>query len=218
MRIGIKFVRHLALLLPLSLIPLLCLASTTAGSAHHYQLSIPDGWEQLPAAELAKFNASLPSKAHNILYDMALRPKGADSGYPYVLVQVFPPAMTHLSSLPNESQFNSIVRLFSQGGAVINDLKPTIDSIQNAEQREWTKGFMEKLAKSTFHADVAHRMFATIVDGPSVHGKRVTGMAVWRFASDGTLVQFNCYGWSGEFAKNRTDFARIVASYQELLK
>lgn len=39
------------------------------------------------------------------------------------------------------------------------------------------------------HADAAHRMFATIVDGPSAHGKSVTGMAVWRFASYQELLK-----------------------------
>ncbi len=213
MRIGIQSFRHLSLFLASALVTSLCFASTAKSLTYHYQLSIPNGWEQVSASQLAELNASLPPVAQ-ITYDMALRPKGGHSGYPYVLVQVFPPARTHLSAWPSESQFNSIVQQFSRGSQAVPNLKPIVESIKNDQQREWTKGFMEEIAKSKITSDTEHRTFATIIDGPIANGKPVTGMAVWRFASDGTLVQFNCYAWSAEFEKNRADFARVVSSFK----
>ena len=72
------------------------------------------------------------------------------------------------------------------------------------------KDFMEKLGRSTLHAEFARRMLAAIVDGPQIHVKPI--------AFDATLVQFECYGWSAEFAKKLREFSSHRSVHQKLLK
>jgi hypothetical protein len=210
----ITSIRRFALFVALALIASLSFAKTVASTNHPYQVTLPTGWERVPPATIDALNAEVPPQAA-FAYDMGLRPESTHGqGYPYVLIQVFPPARTHLSGLPTDSQFKSIVAEFSRVMGAPADFQGRLDQIKDAGVRNVASSFMKGLSKSSLRVDAAHRRFAAQVGNVNADGKPVTGIAVWMFAPDGSLVQFNCYAYSSDFAKDRGDFGRIVDSFQ----
>lgn len=210
----ITSIRRFALFVALVLVTSLCFAKTVASTHYPYQVTVPPGWELVPSADIDALNAVVPPQAA-FAYDLGLRPKRTHGqGYPYVLIQVFPPARTHLSGLLTDSQFKSIVAEFSRVIGAPADFQGRLDQIKDAGARNVASSFIKGLSKSSFRVDAAHRRFAAQVGNVNVDGKPVTGIAVWMFAPDGSLVQFNCYAYSSDFAKDRGDFDRVVDSFQ----
>jgi len=213
-----KTIKHYALAVALMLIASLCFAKTVPIPNHPYQIAAPAGWELIPAADIDALNEMAPPQS-SVAFDLGLRAKGTEnSGYPYVLVQVYPPARTRLSGLPTTKQFQSLVDRFSRVLAAPNELKRKLESVKDTEIRGIAGSFMDGLSKSGIRVDAAHRRFAALVSNVNVRGKPVTAIAAWIFLPDGALVQFNCYSWSAEFAKNRADFDSIVASLQSTVE
>src|ERR1039458_9184526 len=107
----IALCRTISLTALLLLAPHLSLAAVMSSADYHYKLSTPSGWVQVPASELILFKATLPPQAAHLIYDAAIQRQ--DRGwfeYPYVVIMVTPPQVTHISRLPTESEFDSFVR------------------------------------------------------------------------------------------------------------
>lgn len=182
--------------------PTTTVADESYHSANGFSLTIPDGWVQIPQAEIQTMTSRLLAKGNNnVTQDSGFQPKGTEwFTYPYVLTQVihYP-----IDRAPNEREMRQIVQQISGGAA----------NIQNQALSPEAKQLLKNAQAGTPTFDAKKRSFVMPMT-LSVPGiGQVKGIAVGHFGKS-DLVQVCCYDQAANYANQEANFAKILDSFK----
>jgi len=182
-----------------------------------YSISLPDGWIQIPDAEIARFKENLPPQAQHLIFDAAFQRGNAGKWFewPYVVVQVSPPpARTKIKRLPTEAEFQQFISAVSSGRTV-SKLKEAIDAVPNPEEKAYLNSLLPSLSKASVQVDVASRKYWYVIDGNDpVSGPMKTYSAA-TFMSDGNIVMLHAYTKASRFREDLGQFLLISGSLRK---
>jgi hypothetical protein len=179
-----------------------------------YSISLPDGWIQIPDAEIARFKENLPPQAQHLIYDAAFQRGNAGKWFewPYVMVQVSPPpARMKIKRLPTEEEFQQFISVVSSSRAV-SKLKEAIDAVPNPEDKMYLNSLLPSLSKPTVQVNVASRKYWFVIDGNDPVSGPMKVYSAATFMSDGNIIMLHAYTKASRFSEDLGQFLLISRS------
>lgn len=195
-----------------------CFAGNSIFSSpkYRYSVSLPDGWIQVPDAEIARFKAErLPPQAQHLIYDSGFQRGNAGQWFewPYLLIQVIPSQRIGISRLPSEAEFQQLVSAMARGKS-LSQVESAVSSVQDPNDRRYAESLIASLSSTTVQIDLKKRKYWFVSEASDPSIGAIKPFFTGYFLADGNLLQINCYSKATDFNDHLGHFAAIISSFQ----
>jgi hypothetical protein len=176
-------------------------AEVSYHSPNGFSLTVPDGWTEIPHAEIESMAAKLLRQNNNLVHDAGFQPAGQPwFMYPYALTQVIHYPTTRP---PNEREMRQIVDQIAGSAA----------NVQQSAVSPEAKQLLKNIQTSAPTFDAKKRTFVMPVSMNVPGIGQIRGVAVGHFGKS-DLVQVCCYDQATNYAKQEANFAKILDSFK----